>query len=160
MLDDGTQIGKRITPKASTAVFVGADGKRALDEHLAWLDKNAKKIAMIGPNVKRAIASGGGSAGLNPYYNVTPWQGLQNRFDGDITFAQGCDSSKWLPLASPYCQSNGETGVQLEYYKGDRFSGEPAVIQHKVSTDLWLWDSAPMELLLQSQDYTHSQVDR
>lgn len=29
VLDDGTQIGKRITPKASTAVFVGADGKRA-----------------------------------------------------------------------------------------------------------------------------------
>ncbi|PZC98022.1 BglX, Beta-glucosidase-related glycosidase [Pyrenophora tritici-repentis] len=109
--------------------------------------KNARKIAMIGPNVKRAIASGGGSAGLNPYYNVTPWQGLQNRFDGDITFAQGCDSSKWLPLASPYCKSNGETGVRLEYYKGDRFKGEPAVVQHKVSTDLWLWDSAPMELL-------------
>lgn len=109
--------------------------------------RNARKIAMIGPNVKRAIASGGGSAGLNPYYNVTPWQGMQNRFDGKITFSQGCDSSKWLPLASPYCTSNNETGVRLEYYKGDRFEGEPAVIQHKVSTDLWLWDSAPMELL-------------
>ncbi|KAF1946318.1 hypothetical protein EJ02DRAFT_441234 [Clathrospora elynae] len=108
---------------------------------------NAKKIAMIGPNVKRAIASGGGSAGLNPYYNITPWQGIQNRFDGEVTFAQGCDSSKWLPLASPYCKANGETGVRLEYYKGDRFKGEPAVVQHKVSTDLWLWDSAPMELL-------------
>ncbi|KAF2846846.1 glycoside hydrolase family 3 protein [Plenodomus tracheiphilus IPT5] len=109
--------------------------------------RGARKIAMIGPNVKRAIASGGGSAGLNPYYKVTPWQGIHNRFDGEITFAQGCDSSKWLPLASPYCTSNNETGVRLEYYKGDRFKGEPAVVQHKVSTDLWLWDSAPMELL-------------
>lgn len=109
--------------------------------------KGARKIAMIGPNVKRAIASGGGSAGLNPYYNVTPWQGIKNRFDGEVTFAQGCDNAKWLPLASPYCTSNGETGVRLEYYKGDRFKGEPAVVQHKVSTDLWLWDSAPMELL-------------
>lgn len=109
--------------------------------------KGARKIALIGPNVKRAIASGGGSAGLTPYYNVTPWQGLQNRFDGEITFAQGCDNSKWLPLASPFCSSNGEQGVRLEYYKGDRFKGEPAVVQHKVNTDLWLWDSAPMELL-------------
>jgi beta-glucosidase len=110
--------------------------------------KNAKKIAMIGPNVKRAIVSGGGSAGLNPYYKVSPWDGMQNRFDGEITFAQGCDSSKWLPLATPFCTSpDGQQGVRLEYYRGDRFKGEPAVVQHKVSTDLWLWDSAPMELL-------------
>jgi beta-glucosidase len=110
--------------------------------------KDAKKIAMIGPNVKRSIASGGGSAGLNPYYKTTPWDGVQNRFDGELVFAQGCDSAKWLPLASPYCKAdNGETGVRLEYYRGDRFKGEPAVVQHKVSTDLWLWDSAPMELL-------------
>ncbi|KAI8939907.1 hypothetical protein NX059_003637 [Plenodomus lindquistii] len=109
--------------------------------------RNARKIAMIGPNVKRAIASGGGSAGLKPYYNVTPWQGIQNRFDGEVTFAQGCDSSKWLPLASPYCTSNNASGVRLEYYRGDRFKGQPAVVQHKAGTDLWLWDSAPMELL-------------
>ncbi|KAF9699328.1 hypothetical protein EKO04_002371 [Ascochyta lentis] len=110
--------------------------------------KNAKKIALIGPNVKRAIANGGGSAGLNPYYRTSPWDGMRNRFDGEVTFAQGCDSSKWLPLATPYCTApDGRQGVRLEYYRGDRFKGEPAVVQHKVSTDLWLWDSAPMELL-------------
>lgn len=110
--------------------------------------KNAKKIAMIGPNVKRAIVSGGGSAGLNPYYKISPWDGLRSRFDGELTFAQGCDSSKWLPLASPYCTTpDGQPGVRLEYYHGDRFKGDPAVIQHKVSTDLWLWDSAPKAVL-------------
>lgn len=126
----------------------GIEGLTLLkNEHGVLPIRNAKKIAMIGPNVKRAIASGGGSAGLNPYYSITPWQGILNRFDGQVTYAQGCDSSKWLPLASPYCTSNGETGVQLEYYLGDMFKGEPAVVQHKLSTDLWLWDSAPMELL-------------
>ncbi|KAJ8112365.1 hypothetical protein OPT61_g5243 [Boeremia exigua] len=110
--------------------------------------KNAKKIALIGPNVKRAIANGGGSAGLNPYYRTSPWDGMRNRFDGELTFAQGCDSAKWLPLATQYCTTpDGQQGVRLEYYRGDRFKGEPAVVQHKVSTDLWLWDSAPMELL-------------
>jgi len=110
--------------------------------------KGVKKVAMIGPNVKRAIASGGGSAGLNPYYNVTPWDGLRSRFDGEMAFAQGCDSSKWLPLISPYCTTpEGQQGVRLEYYKGDKFQGEPMVVQHKVSTDLWLWDSAPKIVL-------------
>jgi beta-glucosidase len=107
-----------------------------------------RKIALIGPNVKRAIASGGGSAGLNPYYTTTPWEGMRNRFDGELTFAIGCDSSKWLPLASPYCTTpEGEPGVRLEYYRGDRFDGEPAVVEHKTSTDLWLWDSAPKTVL-------------
>ncbi|KAF2634947.1 hypothetical protein P280DRAFT_437989, partial [Massarina eburnea CBS 473.64] len=110
--------------------------------------KNAKKIALIGPNVKRAIASGGGSAGLNPYYRTSPFDGIRDRFDGELTFALGCDSSKWLPLASPVCTTpDGEPGVRLEYYNGDRFKGEPAVVQHKVSTDLWLWDSAPKAVL-------------
>lgn len=108
----------------------------------------ARKIALIGPNVKRAIANGGGSAGLNPYYKVSPWDGFQDRFDGEVLFAQGCDSSKWLPLAAPFCTTpEGQQGVRLEYYNGDRFEGKPAVVQHKVNTDLWLWDSAPKTVL-------------
>ncbi|KAF2118271.1 glycoside hydrolase superfamily [Lophiotrema nucula] len=110
--------------------------------------RNAKKIALIGPNVKRSIACGGGSAGVNPYYLTTPWDGIQSRFDGEVTFAKGVDSSKWLPLASPYCTApDGQSGVRLEYYRGDRFKGEPTVVQHKASTDLWLWDSAPKDVL-------------
>jgi beta-glucosidase len=110
--------------------------------------RNAKKIALIGPNVKRAIVHGGGSAGLNPYYRISPWDGLRDRFDGEVMFAQGCDSSKWLPLAAPYCTTpDGHQGVRLEYYYGDKFEGEPAVVQHKRNTDLWLWDSAPKTVL-------------
>jgi beta-glucosidase len=110
--------------------------------------RNVKKVAVIGPNVKRAIAAGGGSAGVNPYYTTTPWDGIKSRFDGELTFAIGCDSSKWLPLATPFCTApDGQQGVRLEYYRGDRFKGEPAVVQHKVSTDLWLWDSAPKDVL-------------
>jgi beta-glucosidase len=110
--------------------------------------RGAKKVAMIGPNVKRAIVGGGGSAGLKPYYVTTPWDGVRSRFDGELVFAQGCDSSKWMPLASPYCTTpDGQQGVRLEYYRGDRLKGEPAVVQHKAGTDLWLWDSAPKEVL-------------
>jgi beta-glucosidase len=110
--------------------------------------RNVKKVAVIGPNVKRAIAAGGGSAGVNPYYTTTPWDGIRSRFDGELTFAIGCDSAKWLPLATPFCTApDGQQGVRLEYYRGDRFKGEPAVVQHKVSTDLWLWDSAPKDVL-------------
>lgn len=109
--------------------------------------RDATKIAVIGPNAKRAIAGGGGSASLNPYYLTSPFDGLKSRTDAELIFSQGCDTTKWLPLLDPYCKTaSGEPGVILEYYVGDRFKGEPAVVQHKTTTDLYLWDSAPKDV--------------
>ncbi|KAF2400439.1 hypothetical protein EJ06DRAFT_530412 [Trichodelitschia bisporula] len=110
--------------------------------------KHAQKIAVIGPNAKRAIAGGGGSAKVNPYYTVSPFEGIQANTTAKLLYAQGCDTSKWLPLASKFCEtSNGDQGVILEFYRGDRFKGEPVSVQHKKTTDLYLWDSAPKAVL-------------
>ena len=111
--------------------------------------KPGKKVAMIGPNAKRAIASGGGSASLRSYYTVTPFDGLQAQLDTPLLYAQGCEIFKWLPLISDADIStpSGKCGVQLEYYRGDQFASEPVYVQRKTATDLFLWDSAPMELL-------------
>ncbi|KAL1631466.1 hypothetical protein SLS54_000227 [Diplodia seriata] len=109
---------------------------------------SAKKIAVIGPNAKRAIAGGGGSASLNPYYTTTPFDGLATHFDGELIYSRGCDTAKWLPLASPFCTTeDGKPGVTLEYFYHDRFEGVPASVQHKANTDLFLWDSAPKSVL-------------
>lgn len=110
--------------------------------------KNVRKIAVIGPNAKRSIAGGGGSAKVNPYYLVTPFDGIKAATDAEVTFAQGCENPKWLPLASHCCETpTGDQGVIIEYYKGDRFEGNPSSIQHKRTTDLYLWDSAPKIVL-------------
>jgi beta-glucosidase len=102
------------------------------------------KVAVIGPNAKRAIAGGGGSAKVNPYYTVTPFDGICAQCQGEVTYAQGCENPKWLPLASKYCETlAGEQGVIVEFYRGDRFKGDPVSVQHKRTTDLYLWDSAP-----------------
>ena len=108
-----------------------------------------KKIAMIGPNAKRAIVSGGGSASLKPYYEITPFDGLQAQVEDELLYSQGCETYKWLPLMSDadLTTPNGEPGVILEYYQGDMFKGAPVHIQHKPQTDLFLWDSAPKDLL-------------
>ena len=106
-------------------------------------------IALIGPNAKRAIAGGGGSASLKPYYLTTPYQGLKEVSKSKIIYAQGCDTAKWLPLLSESdCRTpSGRPGVILEYYTGDLFKGSPVHIQHKNATDLFLWDSAPKDVL-------------
>lgn len=111
------------------------------------LDAAKPKIAVIGPNANRAIAGGGGSAALNPYYNTLPLDSIREAAQGEVTYSMGCDTYKWVPLATPYCKSlHGEEGVTIEFFTGDRFEGEPAVTQTRTSTDLMLWDSAPLEV--------------
>ncbi|CCX30362.1 Similar to Beta-glucosidase B; acc. no. Q5BFG8 [Pyronema omphalodes CBS 100304] len=111
------------------------------------LGPEVRKIALIGPNVQRAISHGGGSASLNPYYQTTPYESLQSS-GKEILYAPGAETNKWLPLASSCCRTPaGDPGVILEFYKGDQFLGPPAVIQHRLKTDLFLWDNAPASVL-------------
>ncbi|RFU80568.1 glycoside hydrolase family 3 [Trichoderma arundinaceum] len=105
------------------------------------------KIAVIGPNANRAIAGGGGSASLNPYYNTLPLESIR-QVAGEVNFAQGCSINKWLPVASKYCTtSTGSPGVDIEWYAGDVFQGKPVIVEQRTNTDLFLWDSAPLALV-------------
>lgn len=103
------------------------------------------KVAVIGPNANRAIAGGGGSASLNPYYNTIPLDSIRRVAEKEVTFAQGCHIHKWLPVASKYCtDKNSKPGVTIEWHAGDAFEGAPVVVQRRTNTDLFLWDSAPL----------------
>jgi beta-glucosidase len=103
------------------------------------------KVAVIGPNANRAIAGGGGSASLNPYYTTLPLDSIRKVAQQPVTYSQGCHIYKWLPLASPYCtDKTGKQGVSIEWFKGDKFAGQSAVVQRRTNTDLFLWDSAPL----------------
>jgi len=110
------------------------------------IKSSQKKIAVIGPNANRAIAGGGGSASLNPYYNTLPLDSIKAVAGKEVTYSLGCHTYKWLPLAAEYCTTaSGKPGVSLEFFVGDKFEGQPKVIQHRTNTDLFLWDSVPLE---------------
>jgi beta-glucosidase len=78
-------------------------------DHLLPLDlKRVSKIAVIGDNATRKLASGGFGAGVKTRYEITPLQGLKSKI-GDkasIKFAQG-----YKPVFSLNQQSRGR-GVQ------------------------------------------------
>ncbi|KAJ5137855.1 hypothetical protein N7526_004088 [Penicillium atrosanguineum] len=57
-----------------------------------------KKVAVIGPNANIATYCGGGSAALNPYYTVTPFEGISNSAQAGVDFAQGIYGHQMLPL--------------------------------------------------------------
>ncbi|KAK4457996.1 glycoside hydrolase superfamily [Cladorrhinum samala] len=125
----------------------GIQGLTLLKNEGSILPINPKtaKVAVIGPNANRAIAGGGGSASLNPYYNTLPLESIRKVAQQPVSYAQGCHIYKWLPVASPYCSTRtGQQGVTIDWYKGDKFQGQPVITQHRSNTDLFLWDSAPL----------------
>ncbi|XXH03094.1 hypothetical protein Hte_009484 [Hypoxylon texense] len=128
----------------------GAEGLTLLKNEGQILPLNPKttKVAVIGPNANRAIAGGGGSASLNPYYNTLPLDSIRATSQWEVVYAQGCHIHKWLPVASPFCTAkSGEPGVTLEWFSGDKFQGNVVVTQRRTNTDLFLWDSAPLAQL-------------
>ncbi|KAF2970131.1 hypothetical protein GQX73_g3468 [Xylaria multiplex] len=125
----------------------GVEGLTLLKNEGGILPINPKtaKIAVIGPNANRAIAGGGGSASLNPYYNTLPLDSIKKTAHGEVIYAKGCHIYKWLPVASPFCtDKSGKPGVTLEWFSGDKFRGDVIVTQRRTNTDLFLWDSAPL----------------
>ncbi|KAI0410063.1 glycoside hydrolase family 3 protein [Xylaria palmicola] len=128
----------------------GAEGLTLLKNEGGILPISPKtaKIAVIGPNANRAIAGGGGSASLNPYYNTLPLDSIKQAAQGEVIYAKGCHIYKWLPVASPLCtDKSGKPGVTLEWFSGDKFQGDVIVTQRRINTDLFLWDSAPLDQL-------------
>ena len=83
--------------------------------------KKDKPLLILGPNAKVATYCGGGSASPNPYYTVTPFDGIKAKLKDEPQFALGSYSHKELPLlglqvrTSPVA-SDSEPGVLFRPY--------------------------------------------
>ncbi|CAG8876862.1 unnamed protein product [Penicillium salamii] len=99
------------------------------DDDVLPLNKN-KKIAIIGPNAKISTYCGGGSAALNPYYAVTPFDGISASAQGDVQFAQGVYGHQMLPLlGNKLCTENGLAGFSLDIFN------EPPTVANRTPID-------------------------
>ncbi|RFN43568.1 hypothetical protein FIE12Z_12200 [Fusarium flagelliforme] len=141
---------EREDDREQTRQLIRAAGHEGLtllknDDGILPLCPKTTKVAVIGPNASRSIAGGGGSASLNPYYNTIPLDSIRKASQQKVAFAQGCHIHKWLPVASQYCtEKSGKPGVHIDWFAGDKFEGNPVVKQRRTNTDLFLWDSAPL----------------
>lgn len=83
--------------------------------------KPESRIAVIGPNAKRAQIMGGGSAQLNAHYRVSPWEGLVAQLGEDqLTYATGCGNDRFEPLL--------RGTLTVEYFANEKLAGEPVHI--------------------------------
>lgn len=80
---------------------------------------NTKRIAVIGPNAKHAVISGGGSASLKPTYTVSPLEGITaaaKKIGAEVSYTVGATSHKYLPSADPYISRDGQRGALFEFW--------------------------------------------
>jgi beta-glucosidase len=94
-------------------------------------DQNIRSIAVFGPNADAARIQGGGSAHVNPYYAVSPLEGIRRRAGQSIrvAYSRGCTNDVTPPiLDEKYAFVPGrpeESGFQAEYFTNPAFEGQP-----------------------------------
>lgn len=78
-----------------------------------------KKVAVIGPNARVAMTSGGGSARLVVSYAVSPLAGIREVAHAKhlhVEYAIGLTTFKALPLVNDYIKYKGDPGALLEFW--------------------------------------------
>ncbi|HWU16791.1 MAG TPA: glycoside hydrolase family 3 C-terminal domain-containing protein [Devosia sp.] len=99
----------------------GAEAAVLLKNNGALPLKPESRIAVIGPNAKRAQIMGGGSAQLNAHYRVSPWEGLVAQLgEGQLSYAVGCGNDRFEPLL--------RGTMTVEYFANEKLAGEPVHI--------------------------------
>jgi beta-glucosidase len=108
-----------------------------------------KRIAVIGPNSRIATYCGGGSASLNPYYTVTPFEGIRNQATAGVDFAQGAYGHQMLPLLGKQLKRpDGSEGFTMKV-----FNEAPGTLQRTMIDEKPIIDS-----MMFFVDYSHPKL--
>ncbi|GLB35269.1 putative glycosyl hydrolase 3 family protein [Lyophyllum shimeji] len=133
---------------------LAADGIVVLKNKGGLLPLSARKVrqlAIIGPNAKERIVSGGGSAALKPSYIVTPFEGILAGLPQGLSveYEIGCYAHKYLPtLENDLATPAGEPGWLCTFYshKEDGSLSEPVATFVLLDTRVKLNDFLPAGL--------------
>jgi beta-glucosidase len=111
------------------------------------LPKNIKKIALIGSHMKSPSLTGGGSAGLQPYYVVSPFDAISEKLattGAEILYEVGAYAHKLLPIMSHLLRTpdGKSSGGVLRFYNADSSAQNRVCIgeEHLAETNFQLMD--------------------
>jgi beta-glucosidase len=101
-----------------------------------------RKIAVIGPNAKIATYCGGGSASLNAYYAVTPFEGIEALATGGVEFTQGAYGFQMLPQLGKELTADGKPGFTLRFFNDPPTSAARTLLEqrHLENSDIFFLD--------------------
>ncbi|OGM43359.1 beta-glucosidase J [Aspergillus bombycis] len=105
------------------------------EEGILPLNKR-RRVAVIGPNAQVATYCGGGSAALNPYDAVTPFDGITNAALEGVDFSQGVYGHQNLPLLGKRLRTpDGHAGFFLRIFNDPPTATTRVPIEERHETD-------------------------
>ena len=138
---------QKLARQAAAEAIVLLKNERAV---LPLDDEKIKSIAVIGPNANVARIQGGGSAGVNPHYAVTPLEGINERCGEAIkvVYELGCTNYRMTPPIDPQyitpAEGEGKHGFTGEFFNNFDLSGEPVLTEiHEKLDFFWLEAFSP-----------------
>ncbi len=117
------------------------------------------KIAVIGPNAAEARTGGGGSSRIDPFYAVTPLEGIKKLVgkNAEIIYARGdvLASVPLEPIHKKYFQAgaNQGNGLKAEYFSNMELKGKP-VLTRTDSTLYFMWDDYAPAPSMSKENYS------
>ncbi|MCF8381026.1 MAG: glycoside hydrolase family 3 C-terminal domain-containing protein [Bacteroidales bacterium] len=120
------------------------------DQNILPLDKEIKKIAVIGPNSNDPEVMMANYNGI-PSNPVSPLQGIINKLpNAEILYSLGCEHAENLPTFEVIPtsvlftdESLKEHGLKGEYFDNSKFEGESLHSSVDSIVDFYWWDKAP-----------------
>ncbi len=126
-----------------------ADGMVLLKNYdLLPLKKDIKKLAIIGPNAKEAQIIGGGSASLNPHYQIHPLEAIQKRMSPqtEVLYSKGCHTHKYLPRINEKLMKSSN-GFLVEYFDGNNFDKNLLFNEYLTGNKFWVFEGFAKEII-------------
>ncbi|KAK9492032.1 putative beta-glucosidase K [Lipomyces doorenjongii] len=118
------------------------------------LKRPFRSIALIGPNMKNTSFCGGGSAYIQPYYTVSPYDGIVGQLppDAEVRYEVGASASGWNPLlqGQDVTTPEGLPGMRIRFYRQ-----APTMSDREIIDESLLPDSSWLLM-----GYSHPKLDR
>ena len=121
-----------------------------LKNHNDILPLKKRRIAVIGPNAKARVITGGGSAQLAASWSSSPWEGLlvAKSDDTELTYSLGVFTDRYLPLLDDtFTDENNTPGMTVRHYAAvdGGIAKEPFSIERRDVSELMMADFRPLD---------------
>jgi beta-glucosidase len=148
-------VDRKILNSESTNNFVrtlAEDGITLLKNEnniLPFQRAKIKSIAVIGHNATELRSGGGGSSYIEPFYKVSPLDGIRKAAGKDIKVQYALGDSLVHTMIDPiaqsfYLQPDGKTpGLKAEYFNNATLSGNPVYLDIDTTINFTWHDQAP-----------------